>query len=102
LRCSNIRKVFTKQKRLLESLDALEKESCHIVAEISAKQKVSREARLRLGGELESVEERRCKVISELRTAMISGSTEGGEMKQNLEKWRVKESKVTDRIEKSR
>jgi hypothetical protein len=99
--CSNIRRVFTQQKNFLEELEAIEKEFSHIVTDLSVEQAISRQARLRLSGELEHVEERRRRVISNLCKAMTRGSTEGDEMKQNLEKWCVKDSKVTSRIERS-
>jgi hypothetical protein len=80
-RCSNIRRVFTQQENLLKELEVIETESCHVIADLSAAHIMTRGARLRLMGELELVEEKRRKAISQLRTAMIWGSSEGDGMK---------------------
>jgi hypothetical protein len=100
--CDNIRNAFTQQEKLLQDLEVIETESCHIVIDLSAKYKISRETRLRLSEELEVVEEKRRKVMSELYQAWTSGSLEGDEMKHNLDKWSMKDHEITGRLERSR
>jgi hypothetical protein len=99
-RCNTLLEVFEQQRKLIESMCALDDNMCGKIAAISV-DSMSLKTRQRLGKEIEVVENERHELTATLSDHLRSLFREGGLLEQDLEQWVEKDIKITERIERS-